>query len=140
MAAIQSIKEFTVDTKQKQTRQQANPRVRRQVPEAVTDEQTGYYTSTGRKVGDFCIGFFGLPFVFWITQGIVSLPMSLFGVGFSVALLAAGTITSIAMMIAGVWISFAKGRKWIGIGSIACVMLSLVLVTLLFVALMNMSW
>ena len=70
-----------------------------------------YYTTTSRKTGDFLIGFFGV----WILSGIfawlITISVGLMGGGTSSFLPFLWYIIPLAIIIAGVSISFKKNRR-----------------------------
>lgn len=97
-----------------------------------TQDRDSYYTNSGRKVGDFCLGFFGIWIVMvgittvfsWLSSafgGYNSLS-SLFGM-FSIY----GLGLDLILAILGVTLSFRKGRRFIGIGIIASALVPLLL-------------
>jgi len=93
--------------------------------------KTGYYSSTGRKIGDFFIGFVGLLVVF-ILLGVYLVNGS--GNNVPVVLgLAAGAA------IAGPIICFSTGRRFIAIGMLCSLLVPLLAVGACFVMLLHME-
>lgn len=79
-------------------------------------DKNDYYTSTGRKIGDFCIGFFG---IFIVASVLSTITMLVFFNAFIVS------IILLFIVVFGVIFSFKKGRRYIGIGIIASTLVPL---------------
>ncbi len=84
-----------------------------------------YYTTTGRKVGDFLIGFFGVWVLAAIFTWIITLTIGLMTGGVSTFLSVLLYIIPLVILISGVSISFKKNRRYIGIGAIATILITL---------------
>ena len=95
-----------------------------------TRKQDVYYTNNGRKVGDFCLGFFGIWIVIILITVISSWIISSFS-GYSqiynlfAAFSIYGLLFDILLIILGITISFRKGRRYIGIGILASALVPL---------------
>jgi len=95
-------------------------------------EKEDYYTSTGRKVGDFCIGFFGTGIALQIISGVFFLFVTfIFGNNPDQSLIYLTLLLSIIILLAlyilGIVIAFKKGRRFIGIGIISTILVPLLL-------------
>lgn len=94
----------------------------------IKDSNQDYYTEKGRKISDFFIGFFGIIIAGIVITSFFSLFLS-FGTGYyNTDLL--GFSTPILLLILGVVatvLSFAKGRRYIGIGIISSVLVPLLI-------------
>jgi hypothetical protein len=92
------------------------------------DERTDYYTDRASKVGDFCLGFFGVGLALvGVAVVVVPIAMSLASrhgeyVG------GISSIVGFVLFLVGIVEAFRKGRRYIAIG-----MLSLILVPVLLV-------
>jgi hypothetical protein len=73
--------------------------------------EQSYYTSTGRKVGDFCIGFFGPK----VVSSFLSIPISIIGstMSFLFMFLSIYLFLVISVIVYGV----TKRRKFLWIGA-----------------------
>ena len=103
-----------------------------------TVDKNKYYTSGGRKWGDFAIGFFGL----WIVNAILSMIVNvilmfipginsnILASGFSLLLIIPGILIFILEVVAIVYF-FKKGRRFISIGVIIGFVLPLLLALIL---------
>lgn len=86
-----------------------------------------YYTNSGRKVGDFCLGFFGIWIVMIGISTILSWFSGLFGgfTSFVNIFYIPGLILDIVFVVFGITLSFRKGRRYIGIGIISSALVPL---------------
>jgi hypothetical protein len=87
--------------------------------------EQSYYTSTGRKVGDFCIGFFGPQVVSFI----LSIPINLINLlmPFSFMIDNTGRILSIIfllLVISVIVYGVIKRRKFLWIGAVLEIVIS----------------
>ncbi|MBN3041183.1 MAG: hypothetical protein JW867_08635 [Candidatus Omnitrophica bacterium] len=106
-------------------------------------DNQGYYTSVGRKIGDFCIGFFG----FWIINsalfGIIN--FLVFGTGVNIPSLVddvigiGGSILIIMLDILAIIYFFIKKRRFISIGMISSFAIPFLLVGACFLIIMGFS-
>lgn len=97
-----------------------------------SQNKTDYYTSAGRKVGDFCIGFFGV----WVLSYILSIILTLLfyflslsnsGTGFAFSSMIVIAVIALLVAIIGIIVAFKKGRRYIGIGIIVSAIIPLLL-------------
>lgn len=91
-----------------------------------------YYTSRGRKIGDFCLGFFGVHVCLAMMQMPVGFLMMAFersdamgSGGLGGALMAVMGVLALMAVIAAVVFFFRRGRRYIAIGIIVSASLPL---------------
>ena len=130
--AIEEIKPIVMDSQPTVSRNKKAVQSNKKTSNSKQSPPSGtYYTSGGRKVGDFCIGFFGLWFAFFLTGLILSF-FSRYAASFMALLIIflffIGTIILIIF-------AFAKGRKWIAIGILTNIVVSIILFIILIMIL-----
>jgi heme/copper-type cytochrome/quinol oxidase subunit 4 len=90
-----------------------------------TSKGDAYYTNSGKKVGDFCLGFFG---AWGLTMVLTIIPYWIYSIFSSSFAVFPILLFGFALAVIGIVLSFTKGRRYIGIGIIASVLLPLLLV------------
>ena len=89
-------------------------------------EKEYYYTSTGRKVGDFFIGLIG-TFLIQSFAGFLTIFVSQILLGSSI-----GIVTFVGTIIGAIYIMKKSNRRFIGIGLLIGILIPVILGLLLF--------
>jgi hypothetical protein len=79
------------------------------------EEREDYYRDQGKKVGDFCLGFFGACLVLIVAVAIAASAAG--GNSWAVSL-----VGNLVLLIAGIVHFFRRGRRYIAIGMMSVVL------------------